>query len=191
MLAMIIDISHYSFGEKLRLGWRRGCRGLSRVWAVPLEIQGLPGENLSPPPSPSSESSVQPTQADSPPCSKLSRCERRTVPVPQGRGRRAWAWYFGEGQLTPSSPLPCLQSPSLAAWKAASCSAGFRSVATRLSLREVRVCSRTGAGSALRWITEQLCDAGRGPAPLCALLSPAELERVRQSVPTPRSSVSL
>ena len=47
----------------------------------------------------------------------------------------------GRGRLMPDSPPPC--PLSLIAWKAVSCSAGFRSVATKLSLREVCTCSCT------------------------------------------------
>lgn len=76
------------------------------------------------------------------------------------------------GRLMPDSPPPCLQSPSLTAWKVVSCSAGFRSVATRLSLREVHACSWTSGAEIDH--TELLCVTGQGPAPLYASVSSAE-----------------
>lgn len=65
-------------------------------------------------------------------------------------------------------------------------------MATRLSLREVHVRSWISGGIRTQMDpTELLCVAGQVPAPLCALVSPAEQERLRQSVPTPGGSVGL
>lgn len=49
----------------------------------------------------------------------------------------------GRGRSTPDPPP--LSLLSLAAWKVVNCSAGFRSVATRLSLKEVCMCRCTGS----------------------------------------------
>lgn len=50
---------------------------------------------------------------------------------------------WGRGRSTPDSPR--LSPLSLTAWKVVSCSAGFRSVVTRLSLKEVRMCRCMGS----------------------------------------------